>query len=106
MVQCSYMCYMCVCEWDIITHALLHVHVTKGQGYMCMSRKDRVTCACHERTGLHVHVTRGQGYTCMSREDRVTRACHERTGLHVHVTRGQGGLLHITQFLRKIRKSR
>ena len=27
---------------------------------------DMVTCACHEGTGLHVHVMKGQGYMCMS----------------------------------------
>ena len=35
---------------------------------------------CHERTGLHVRVTRRQGYMYVSRGDRVTCACHEGIG--------------------------
>ena len=42
------------------------MRVMRGQGYICMSRGDRVACTCHEGTGLHVHVMRGQGCMCMS----------------------------------------
>ena len=64
-------------------------------GSACVVQCICATCAPVSGTLLHVHY-----YMCVSREDRVTCACHEGTGLHVRVTRGQGGLLQITQFSR------